>query len=1011
MEMDSEKRIELELYGKSILGELLEPGERFGRFEIVETLTVTLFGALYRAKNRRNAEINLIHVFPTGLVRDPRFRERLDPLIEKLSKLRQDSTLIPIEVVESENIQAVVYENFEGETLTRAFLKKSPGKGMHADQVKKILIHTATSVRSASELGINHFALTTDFILCNDRGDIKIYGYGTWNAIDRRRFEIFVSSAIVPIKREEESPGYTLIDVMSPEVRNDEAHDERSDVYALGILSYYLLTHRRPVIDWVLPTQARPELSEGWDFFVSRCLEGDTELRYPTCGAFLADLEKVDNLGKEVQARSGLMRKLDRIPLTEGIKRRYSEQTQTLIRLGILGVFGIAVIGTAILLYWMLFGDSADTEGLRVVKVNEGETPNLILKIEPPRARVRFLGPNGSSFIVNDGTLEIRAPFSKHSVKIDAPQYQSRSFTIELGKDTITKKVDLPLSLGKLKIKSLPRARMYVVNAEGKKTFLDIVPDSGEWSSENRLFVQSYNILVSRPGYEERIFNEVKLSSEEWTELEATLEALPSSIKVVTEPPGASVEIAGKTVGKTPFQMSGIEPGKVLKISVSGNGLRRREQSVTTEPGKEALIDFGNLEAMAGNLELSVEAQGAPLSDEQVRSLQIRIQDQVYTAVSKLNCGLKAGTHSVAVEHPQYFPWEGSVTIRDAESTVSEVKLQPRPGRLFLNIPSSLGTPRILIAGKATPPNEQGIEITPNATVEVIIVVRDAIPERREFHFEPNEHIEWNPEFQRIPGAKLGTEWKVPYLGLQMPWIPMGAFTMGSPVKEQLRRPNEGPSTHMTVTRGFWISATEVTQEAYERVMNDNPSHFRGEKRPVEQVSWDNAVTFTERLTQVEARGNRLPPGYVYRLPTEAEWEYVCRAGSSAPFGFGSSASPEKGNFLGEYPRDYASSEIVSPDHFGTVNVGSYPANSWGVHDMHGNVQEWTLDSYNDRLPGGVEEDFVRTDPGRGHAIRGGGWDSSADRCRASARDLATDSSKRNNLGFRIVLAPEINEK
>jgi formylglycine-generating enzyme required for sulfatase activity len=267
-----------------------------------------------------------------------------------------------------------------------------------------------------------------------------------------------------------------------------------------------------------------------------------------------------------------------------------------------------------------------------------------------------------------------------------------------------------------------------------------------------------------------------------------------------------------------------------------------------------------------------------------------------------------------------------------------------------------------------------------------------------------------------LPPAKSGQDYQIPYLGLDMKWIPAGSYTMGSPGNEVDRMPTEGPATKVTFPVGFWAGRFDVTQAQYQAIMGENPSEFghdAPDRYPVEKVSWFDAREFTQKLTEREKAAGRLPTGYEYRLPTEAEWEYFARAGTTTPFSFGDHADQTKGNFKGSYPS--ASESDLTSNHSinGTTPVGTYPPNAWGLYDVHGNVREWVLDAYKARLPGG-EVTAPALENGTDNArrlYRGGSWGDYARDTRSAWRDPGQGvrpETVSNQIGLRVVLAPVI---
>ena len=229
-------------------------------------------------------------------------------------------------------------------------------------------------------------------------------------------------------------------------------------------------------------------------------------------------------------------------------------------------------------------------------------------------------------------------------------------------------------------------------------------------------------------------------------------------------------------------------------------------------------------------------------------------------------------------------------------------------------------------------------------------------------------------------------------------WIEPGSFLMGSPEEEPMRESDEGPRHAVTLTQGFWLADSACTQALWLAVMGANPSYFKDNpENPVEQVSWNDVQTFLRKLEE------RLP-GCKAALPTEAEWEYACRAGTGKPFSFGAQITPEQVNYDGNYP--YAGGE-KGQYREKTVPVKSLPPNAWGLYEMHGNVWEWCADGQRkyDGQPqidptGPVPEQGQDTPP----ALRGGSWISSARWARSAYRSASPPGIALRSWGFRLCL-------
>ena len=216
---------------------------------------------------------------------------------------------------------------------------------------------------------------------------------------------------------------------------------------------------------------------------------------------------------------------------------------------------------------------------------------------------------------------------------------------------------------------------------------------------------------------------------------------------------------------------------------------------------------------------------------------------------------------------------------------------------------------------------------------------------------------------------------------IELAQIPAGSFLMGSPKGKGCD--DEMPQ-HLVTLSSFQMGKYPVTQAQYEAVMDENPSYFKGDNLPVDQVSWNDAIDFCERLSQLT--------GENYRLPTEAEWEYACRAGTTTPYSFGEELTQEDANFKSK----------------STSLVYIYPPNSFGLHDMHGNVWEWCQDVWHDNYEGVPTDGSAWLEGGddRYRLLRGGSWNYNPRSCRSAYRYHYCNPDLRSlDIGFRVVCA------
>lgn len=281
------------------------------------------------------------------------------------------------------------------------------------------------------------------------------------------------------------------------------------------------------------------------------------------------------------------------------------------------------------------------------------------------------------------------------------------------------------------------------------------------------------------------------------------------------------------------------------------------------------------------------------------------------------------------------------------------------------------------------------------------------------------------------------SDFRVSGIDLDMVWVPSGEFKIGSPSDEAGRDNDEGPQSNILITNGFWIGRYEVTIRQFNifvettgyrtgseidngmlmwtgrRLQSRDSWKFRkgytwkntfsdNLDNPVVGVNWNDAMAFCDWLTKHESSMHRLPEGYAYSLPTEAQWEYACRGGTSTIFAFGNYLHSGQANFDGSFPYG---TNAKGPFRRKPIQVGSFSPNAWGLYDMHGNVWEWCYDlkfAYPSRKS--LSSDLQGPALGIFRVQRGGCWYSSGLRCRSAFRNWILPSFKSSGLGFRISL-------
>jgi formylglycine-generating enzyme required for sulfatase activity len=393
------------------------------------------------------------------------------------------------------------------------------------------------------------------------------------------------------------------------------------------------------------------------------------------------------------------------------------------------------------------------------------------------------------------------------------------------------------------------------------------------------------------------------------------------------------------------------------------------ENIIRSKNGQLFLIDFGVSKETSGSILTRVgTVTGTPgyAPPEQFRGMVYHSSDLYSLAVTcvRLLTGHfqeADGADKLFDTRKMQWQWQKYVSLSQELTTVLETMLQDIPTRRYdsaAEVLAALANQKTIVIPTPTNPPK------PPANINVNI----------------------NPQSSFTEDLGNGVK-------LEMIAIPGGTFWMGSPANEAERGDNESPQHQVTVP-SFFMGKYPLTQAQYQAIMGHNPSYFIGNNRPVETVSWDHAVTFCRKLSQRTGKN--------YRLPSEAEWEYACRAGTKTPFSFGDNITTDLVNYNGNYPYKSAPKGKYREQ---TTDVGNFPPNAFGLYDMHGNVWEWCEDDWHENyINAPINGSAWKNRSGSNiKLLRGGSWYYFARYCRSALRLKDSRGLCYRLYGFRVV--------
>ena len=623
---------------------------------------------------------------------------------------------------------------------------------------------------------------------------------------------------------------------------------------------------------------------------------------------------------------------------------------------------------------------AAEAERLRLASARGG----IVIRTEPSGALVTvgaLVHERASPLTLKDVRL------GEYPVSVKAAGYETWTGLVEVKEDRFADPgvVKLTRKMGSVRVTSLPRGA--AVWSEGRK--LGVTPLSLSKIPEGMAL--SYELRLE--GYQNaNVSGKVRYKEE--LSLRAGLALKTGSVQVTSQPSGASVWSDGRKLGATPLSLSKIPTGTALSYELRLEGYHNA--SVSGEVSyKDELSLRAELTRKMGSARVTSLPSGAAVWSDG-RKLGVTPLSLSKLPVGKVSYELRLEDyHNASVS--------GEVRYKDELSlraTLEEVKM---------------GSARVtsLPGGAAVWSDGRKLGVTP-LSLSKIPVGKVSYELRLEGYLSANvsgkvryrEELSLRATLEEWTGHVAGADRTLALGGsvdLKLKWIASGSFQMGSPSGvifgvggESGREDDEGPVHRVTLSRGYWLGQYEVTQGQWQSVMGSNPSSFKGSRNPVEKVSWEDAMSFCKKLTDRERAAGRLPAGWRYTLPTEAQWEYACRAGTSTRFSFGDSYGDLKRYANYENTPTYGDEK--------TAPVGSFQPNVWGLYDMHGNVWEWCSDRKGN-YPSGSVVDPTGASSGSNRVLRGGGWSGNARFCRSAFRLGYSPGRRWGYLGFRLALS------
>jgi formylglycine-generating enzyme required for sulfatase activity len=992
----------------------------FGRYVLEAVAGRGGMGVVWKARDERLEREVALKFLPEVVAGDPEAVRDLLRETKRCLELTHPNIVRVHDLVQDGLLAAISMEYVAGESLAKR-KAEAPGGCLTVEELAPLVAQLCAALDYAhGEAKVVHRDLKPANLLVTRDGRLKVTDFGIARSL---------SDTHTRLTGQVGNISGTLA-YMSPQQVMGKKATPADDIYALGATLYELLTGKPPFYTGDITHQilqqapaslaaqrAELEVKGGpvpaaWEETILACLAKEPQDRPQSANEVTARLGLARGAAKGAKAKGE-----KRVGRVDERGRERVERPASRMRWFALVAAAAIVLGVAGYLFWPRGAGPAEKSSVMrepsakpletvppVVRPAAALPREFTVTVDPADAGARlWLGPL-SDVAVKEGRAVLKdLPDGEQELIVQAPGYQpfTTRVTVKEGRGSVEAK--LVAVRGAVAVTARPGTQVTAIDERGKETRLGVVPAGGVLEVKKLLTVGRYMLRLEHADCAAVTVPGVELMLDRTVKVAPAQTPLPGELRVFSMPTGAGVRVNGTVAGTTPATIKDQPSEQALRLEVFLGGYRRVEQAVTLKPKEVRTLNVGTLMAESGSLELHLTNAEVRMADLAIRidGRGVDVRPAVAAAPFRV-AGLEVGSRTVEIVHPDYEPWRQAVTVRDQEMTAVNVELKPKPGTVACE--TTPAGARVVINGGD---QHDTTFIDSRTQAESLTPLRGALPPGEyTLRFElkgykaatrmvtvaANRTVEVSASLEKqvLSGPSQGQGWTVPELNLEMAYIRPGTFTMGSPASESGRSNDEGPQTQVTLTKGYWLGKTKVTQAQWEALMGSNPSSFKGADRPVEQVSWNDAMEFCRKLTERGRSAGRLPEGYEYTLPTEAQWEYACRAGTPSPYG-------GDGNLddMGWYSRN--SGRTTHP-------VGQKLANAWGLYDMHGNVWEWCLD-WEGNYPGGAVRDPTGPASGISRVLRGGCWNRDAFGCRSAYRVWYDVGISDDDLGFRLALS------